>query len=613
MQRRTALHAAAAVATGTALAACGSPPTASTAPSTASSTTAADADFDTWAEAFCTDWVRLSPERATFMQYFSGAEQAALDGQLSPITDAQRDRQLALARDGLARLARWLPATGSLGAVPARLGPSQRVDAALLRWSLQNEVDGAPFSDHYFVFTQTFGLHLRQVNLLSENQPLRRASDLPALLSRLRAAPAQLDQGLQRAQRAASRGFVPPRFIVERVRGQVVDLLQAAPADHVIVTSLATRSARLADLPAATRQAALDEARRVVDEGLRPAWQRLLALLDDLLPKAGDAAGFSSLPDGRRAYAHALAANTTTTLDAEQVHAIGLREVARIEAEMDRVLRTLGYSDGTVNQRTEALNLKLQPPAEPDPRPGLLARYAEYTRDAQRRAQPLFKLQPTAPVEVRRVPALTERTASAYYTTPVPDGSRPGVFWAPLPGPRFNVLRMRSLVVHEAVPGHHFQLALQQEARGLPRWRRQRVFGGGSAFVEGWALYAERLALDQGWYADDAPSLVGALDAQLFRARRLVVDTGLHVRGWTRQQAIDYGLPAHEVERYVVNPGQACAYMIGMLQILAFRDEAQKTLGARFSLPEFHDVVLRTGSVPLDVLGEVVRDWAARA
>jgi uncharacterized protein (DUF885 family) len=276
-------------------------------------------------------------------------------------------------------------------------------------------------------------------------------------------------------------------------------------------------------------------------------------------------------------------------------------------------LRDLGRLDGSVQQRMDSLRAELQPPAEPDPRPVLLKRYAAFIEDNQRRSQALFNLQPLAPVDVKRVPALTERTASAHYTSPLADGSRPGIFWVPMPGPNFDMPKMRSLAVHEAVPGHHFQLALQQEQLSLPRWRQRRIFGGGSAHSEGWALYAERLALDHGWYDGDPHSLLGALDAQLFRARRLVVDTGLHAQRWTRQQAIDYGLSASEVERYVVNPGQACAYMIGMLHILALRDEAQAQLGPRFDLKAFHDVVLQTGSVPLAVLGQVVRRWVLAA
>jgi uncharacterized protein (DUF885 family) len=257
----------------------------------------------------------------------------------------------------------------------------------------------------------------------------------------------------------------------------------------------------------------------------------------------------------------------------------------------------------------KALRAELQPPAEPDPRPALLAKFTAYVVDNQKRSQALFNLQPKAPVEVRREPPLTEKTAAAHYSAPAPDGSRPGVFWAPLPGPTFNIPAMRSLTVHEAVPGHHFQIALQQEQAELPLWRQRRIFGGGSANSEGWGLYAERLAIENGWYADEPQALLGALDSQLFRARRLVVDTGLHAKKWTREQAIAYGIGAQEVERYVAMPGQACAYMVGMLHILSLRDEAQKALGPKFELKGFHDVVLKAGSVPLDVLSDIVRGW----
>jgi uncharacterized protein (DUF885 family) len=186
------------------------------------------------------------------------------------------------------------------------------------------------------------------------------------------------------------------------------------------------------------------------------------------------------------------------------------------------------------------------------------------------------------------------------------------VFWVPLRGPAFNMMRMRSLSYHEAVPGHHFQLAIQQELTGLPKFRSQRIFSGGSAHAEGWALYTERLAVEQGWYKDDVPGLLGALGSELFRARRLVVDTGLHSKGWTREQAIDYGIGAQEVERYIAWPGQANAYMIGMLRIVALREKARAALGPKFSLAAFHDLVLQAGSVPLDVLGELVDGWIAR-
>jgi uncharacterized protein (DUF885 family) len=276
---------------------------------------------------------------------------------------------------------------------------------------------------------------------------------------------------------------------------------------------------------------------------------------------------------------------------------------------MDSLFRQLGYTEGSIKDRYEKLNRDSQPPADSDPRPALLAKFTEILRDAERRSALVFDLRPKAPIEVRREPTFTEKTAAAHYTHPARDGSRPGVFWAPLPGPDFNILGMRTLVYHEGVPGHHFQIALQRETDTLPRFRRDGIFGGGSVFAEGWALYAEQLAAENNWYDNDPKGHLGQLQGELFRARRLVVDTGLHAKHWTRQQAIDYGIGAQEVERYVVNPGQACAYKIGMLKILELRGKAQKALGAKFNIKQFHNLVLQTGNVPLAVLEQVVNDY----
>ena len=558
--------------------------------------------FDAWSDAFAADWVRLSAEGATFSQFFSGAEQAAFERELTPNTPAQRDKRNALARRGLAELAR-------LDA--AAFTPTQRVGAATLRWSLERTLAAVPFEDTFYGFSQQWGVQVRYVNLLTQTQNLRKPSDVDAYLSRLSQVGTRILEALERERESAAKGFLPPRFILERTRDQVKAFLAPAVVQNEFVTALMRKTESMAGLSAEDRQKAIDQSVKLVSEQVRPAYLQVLKWMDEVHPRTTADAGLWRFPNGAAAYAQALANNTTTAMTADEIHAVGLREVARIEAEMDRVLRDLGRREGTVEQRMNALRKELQPPAEPDPRPMILARYADAVRDAERRAQQMFNLQPAAPVEVRRVPALTERTTSAYYTTPAPDGSRPGIFWAPLPGPDYDMLRIRSLAVHEAVPGHHFQLALQQEQRDLPLWRQRRVFGGGSAHSEGWGLYAERLALDNGWYDGDPHALLGGLDGQLFRARRLVVDTGLHTQRWTREQAIAYGLPAHEVERYVSNPGQACAYMIGMLHMLALRDQTQKALGARFRIKDFHDVVLKTGSVPLEVLSDVVRRWAA--
>ena len=563
----------------------------------------AEAPFEVWSENFAADWVRRSAEWATSSQYFSGDEQAAFERQLTPQTKQRREQTRELANAGLAQLAVY-EAGRKLTAV-------QKLEASTLRWSLQSTVAAEPFEDHGFVFNQLGGPQVRIVNFMTQTHPLRNAADIDAYLARLAQVADRLDEGITRARAAAAQDLLPPRFILERSRTQVQTFMRAAPSENDLVTALARRTETLDAVPADVRQQAVASATQQVRDTILPAYARVLAFLDSIAPRTTADAGLWRLPNGAAAYAQTLANFTTTTLTADEIHTLGLREVARIEAEMDAVLRKDGRLEGSVQTRMTALGAALQPPAEPDPRPALIAQFADMVRDSQRRSQALFNLQPKAPVEVRRVPALTEKTAAAHYTTPAPDGSRPGIFWAPLPGPTFNIPAMRSLTVHEAVPGHHFQLAIQQEQTDLPRWRQRRIFGGGSAHSEGWALYAERLAIDEGWYVDDPHALLGALDSQLFRARRLVVDTGLHAKKWTREQAIDYGISAQEVERYVSNPGQACAYMIGMLHILSLRDEAMKSQGAKFDIKAFHDVVLKTGSVPLAVLSEAVRGWTS--
>jgi uncharacterized protein (DUF885 family) len=559
--------------------------------------------FDSWADRFAEDWVRANPQLATSTQYFEGAEQDALDRQLTPHTREQRHKMVNLAKTGVARLDAFLAGP---------LSEEQRTSASVMRWSLANTVASEPFEDYNFVFNQFSGAQVGLVNFMTNTHPMRRASDLTSYMARLEQVATRLDEALVRAREAAAKGMTPPRFILERAQYQVDLFLKPEASRNVLVTSLDQRLAKLADVPPEARARAVSDAARIVDEKIRPAYRRIQAFMAEIHPKTNDTAGISRLAGGLAAYRQALKTYTSTSLTAEQIHEIGLREVARIEAEMDRHLRALGYTEGGIEERMKKLDASFQPKGDADPRPELLKKYAAMVADAERRSDAIFNLKPRAPVEVRREPPLTEASAAAHYTLPAPDGSRPGIFWVPMRGPSFDVIRMRSLSYHEAVPGHHFQLAIQQERTDLPKFRAQRIFSGGSAHSEGWGLYAERLAVEQGWYEGDVPGLLGALGSELFRARRLVVDTGLHTKGWTRQQGIDYGIGAQEVERYVAWPGQANAYMVGMLRILELREKAKQELGDKFSLPAFHDVVLKNGSVPLDVLGEIIQRWVAQ-
>jgi uncharacterized protein (DUF885 family) len=350
-----------------------------------------------------------------------------------------------------------------------------------------------------------------------------------------------------------------------------------------------------------------------VSDRLVPAFGRVRAMLVEQLTHTDDGAGAWRLPDGAAFYANELATLTGSSFSAREIHALGLREVARIEAEMDEVLRRIGYRDGPLQARIDQVNETLRWPAEPDPREAILARLADILADAVHRSEAVFALRPTSPVTVKREPIVSEGSAAAHYTTPAPDGSQPGIYWVPLAdvGPHVPWLgiSMKSVAYHEAVPGHHFQLAIEQESPDLPRFRKLGAFGYDPSYAEGWALYSEQLTSEFDWYGEDLPARLGFLQMQLFRARRLVVDTGLHDLRWTRQQAIDYGFPPSEIERYVIWPGQACSYMIGQLRILEIRERARAALGERFSLKDFHDTVLSRGTLPLAVLEREVESW----
>jgi uncharacterized protein (DUF885 family) len=357
---------------------------------------------------------------------------------------------------------------------------------------------------------------------------------------------------------------------------------------------------------------------RTIESTVRPAYRRLNQCLAELEARATDDAGVWKLPDGDAFYQHCLRSNTTTELAADSIHALGLREVERVHRAMRAILARQGLpaADPPATVRALGDDPRFRYPPGDSGRAMILADFRRLLEDAERRSQALFGLQPRAPLEVARVPAFKEEgSPGAYYDAPSFDGARPGTFYVNLREPEATVrFEMPTLAYHEGVPGHHFQIALAMERKDLPFFRRVIPF---TAYSEGWALYTERLAYEHGFETTAFDSL-GALKADLFRAARLVVDTGIHRKRWTREQAIDYlvrttGMnPAEvttEVERYIVNPGQACAYKVGQLAILAMRERAQARLGARFDVREFHDVVLRNGAVPLAILERLVEDW----
>jgi uncharacterized protein (DUF885 family) len=542
---------------------------------------------------YSAEWARGNPNLAISTRYFTGAEQDRLERQITPLSSGWRQQRAETAARGLDELRRMSRAGWS---------EQQQVAAELLEWQLDLIVRGAAYDDYVFPLEQFAGANVSLVNALTVVHPLRTEKDADNYLARLGQVGLRMHEAIADARRLAARGIVPPRFILRSTIAQMEQFVASPARENPFVTTLDERLAAAKTVGGDRREALRAEAERIVEAHVYPAWRRAIDLLQQQTAIATDAAGLWRLPGGAEAYAFLLRRHTSTNLTADQIHEVGLREVARIERQMDGILRTLGRTEGSVKDRIDQLRKDLAYPLTEEGRSAIMADIETMIREAEKRAALQFDVRPRAAVIAQPYPRFREANAAASYSAPPLDGSRPAIFQMPLRPDQMTKFRLRSLVHHETVPGHHFQIGIVQENEAQPRFRRVGLFGNVTALVEGWALYAERLAVESGWYEGDPEGLLGALENELFRARRLVVDTGLHARGWTREQAIDYGIEPSEVERYVVNPGQACAYMIGQLKLIELREKARAALGDRFNIKDFHNQVLLAGTLPLDML-----------
>jgi uncharacterized protein (DUF885 family) len=444
-------------------------------------------------------------------------------------------------------------------------------------------------------------------------QPFATVKDYDNWLARGKVLPAILDQAVANMREGMAKGVVQPRPLMEKVIPQLDALINADPEKTLFWGPVGKMPESFSAADKARITAAY---RAMIADGLMPAYVRLRDFIrDEYLPKTRDTVSLSALPDGKAWYAFNVKTQTTTDLTPAAIHDIGLAEVARIHGEMRKVMEQVGFK-GTLQEffKFVSSDKQFQFKDEAD----LLAQYNSLRTRVDAKIPELFSLTPKAPFEIRPIePFRAESAAGGQYFPPSQDGSRPGIFYVNtfnLPT-RMN-WEMESLYLHEAVPGHHFQIALQQELPELPAFRR---FGGETAFAEGWGLYAESLGKDLGIYTDPY-QYFGRLQNELWRAIRLVVDTGLHDKGWTRDQVIKYmlensaaseGESTAEAERYIAIPGQALAYKIGELKILELRDRARAALGDKYDPREFHAEVLRDGSVPLSVLEAKIDRWIA--
>lgn len=486
------------------------------------------------------------------------------------------------------------------------LSDQDQLSLSLLKYDLSTQFDSLDLETYLLRVGQMFGSHNR-VYVVIDRMPYHTVKDCENIIARIRAVPAYVDQNIAIMNEAIERGWTQPKIVADLV----IDQLTTQVAQDASKTQLLEFLKKMpSSIPEAERTRLSKEANDAYENNFRPSWRKLLAYMQTTyLPKVRSGIGIDSIPDGKKAYTVLIRRLTTTDATPEEIHRIGEQEVQRIEAEMLAIARQTGFQGSVSELEVKLANM-------PEQRFHSKDEMLIYCRNAAKLIEPelpnQFKHIPLLLYGIRAIPEDREQATASNAQPPMPDGSAPGWFNLRAYQPEKQVkYDKESLVLHEAVPGHVFQLSLARSMKALPEFRK---FYGNSAYAEGWALYAESLGSQLGVYKDPYNKF-GQLASERFRAARLVIDTGIHSMGWTREQAQDY-LRAHaptqalaEVDRYISWPAQALAYKMGQLKIVELRQKAEQTLGPKFDVRDFHDAVLRDGSLPLELLDQQVERY----
>ena len=505
---------------------------------------------------------------------------------------------------------------------PELLDPQAQLSYKLFEQEAEREAEEFKFRFDVYPVSQMRGVHTQIPTFLINIHKIDNVKDAEAYIARLNAIPKLFDQLIVNLQVREDKGVVAPRFVFPLVLDACHKVIQGKPFDSTagnspLLDDFTKKVGALKDVDSATRDRLLSDATKALNESVKPAYEKLIAFLEGQAKRANDDAGVWKFPDGADFYTSALRRTTTTNLSADQIHEIGLKEVARIHAEMTKIKDKVGFKgDLQAFFKFMREDRQFYLPDTDEGRAKYLARAVEIIDQMKKRLDELFATKPKADIVVKAVEKFREQSAGkAFYQQPAPDGSRPGMFYVNLREMKSNpTYQLEALAYHEGIPGHHMQIAIAQELSGVPKFRK---FSRYTAYIEGWGLYSELAPKEIGMYRDPYSDF-GRLALELWRAGRLVVDTGIHHKKWTRQQAIDYlkqNTPNSEadcidsINRYIVMPSQATAYKIGMIKILELREKAKKQLGSKFDIHQFHDVVLTNGALPLDVLEELVDRW----
>lgn len=496
------------------------------------------------------------------------------------------------------------------------LSEQEKLSKDIMLYLLEFGEQSEPYRYYNYPVNQLFGVQNGYPSFMEAQHQVHTVEDAENYLLRLEASRVKFAQVLSGIQLREEKGILPPRFVIDRVLEEMNGFVSTPAKENILYSSLVTKLAEAKEIPANERSRILAATEKSITEYVYPAYDLFIEYFTRVRDRAGTDDGMWQFPNGDKAYNLALKFFTTTNYTADEIHQIGLKEVDRIQGEILTILTEQGFDTTqgfTAAIDTLAADERFYYEDSDAGREQILKDYQTILDEIDSNLDNAFNIRPKAGMEVVRIPEFKEKTApGAYYEQPAIDGSRPGRFFANLydikATPKYG---MRTLAYHEGIPGHHFQIAVAMELEGMPFIRKVPLF---TAYTEGWALYSERVAWELGFQEDPFDN-IGRLQAELFRAVRLVVDTGIHSKKWTREAAIEYMLAntgmaktdvVSEIERYIVMPGQATSYKIGMMKILELREKAKDILDDRFDLREFHDVVLKNGAVPLDVLEKIV-------
>ena len=495
------------------------------------------------------------------------------------------------------------------------LGEEDQLSKEILKWECETNLMGMEFPRELLPIDQMWTLQLTMGQLATGTgaQPFKTVKDYENWLSRVDDYVVWLSSAKTRMAEGIEQGVVLPKSLIRKVVPQLASITEADLEKNIFYTPARNFPE---DFTAEQKEKLSKAYADMVTNKIIPAYQRLMAFMaSDYLAAGRNSSGFDAYSFGEDYYNYAVRLYTTTDMTADEIHQLGLSEVARLRSEMERIKKQVNFK-GDLNAFFDHVRTKKSLMPFDDPQQ-VINNFNDIHDKMKAKVDALFELQPKTAFEVRRVEAFREKSASAHYNPGSLDGTRPGIFYVPIPNVKeYNVFSDEDLFLHEAIPGHHFQISLQQENTELPDFRKTLWY---SSYGEGWALYCESLGQELGLY-DDPYQYFGMLSAEMHRAIRLVVDTGLHTKGWTREQAIAYSLAneaepkyaiTSEIERYMANPGQALSYKIGQLKIRALRAKAEEALGDDFDIRAFHCVVLESGCVPLALLSNKVNAWIA--